>query len=80
MDTVEEGDMGALQGFGGAHIGEDHELLDQAMSLEARRHDDPVERAVGLEEELAFGKVEIERLALRARLLQRAHRPRRAGR
>ena len=43
MDTVEQGNMGALQGFGGAHIGEDHELLDQAMSLETRRHDDAVD-------------------------------------
>ena len=34
--------------FGRGDVGEDHELLDQAMRVEPLGHDDAIDRAVGL--------------------------------
>ena len=63
VDAIEEERALKLAGLGRRHVGEDHELLDQLMGVEAPRRDDAVERAVGLEHELALGDVEGQRLA-----------------
>ena len=56
-----------LAGFGGGDIGEDHEFLDQPVRVEPLRHDHAIDGAVGFQQDLALGKVEIERIALVAR-------------
>ncbi len=53
--------------FGRGDVGEDHELLDQAMRVEPLGHDHAIDRSVGFEQNLAFGQIEIERIALVAR-------------
>ena len=63
-----------LQRLGGGDIGEDHEFLDQPMRLESRRNDDAVEGAVGLQQNLALGQIEIERRAHIARVFRAPHR------
>ena len=63
MGAVDQRRAGLLEALGGRDIGEDHELLDQPMRVEALGHQHPVDGAVGLEEDLALGQVEIERLA-----------------
>src|SRR5207302_3649568 len=54
---------------GRGDVGQDHELFDQFVRVEPLRHDHAVHGAVGLEQDLAFGNVEIERIALVARAL-----------
>ena len=50
-------------------IGEDHEFFDQFMRIEPLRHDHAVDRTVELQQDLALGNIEIERIAFVARLL-----------
>ena len=67
MGAVDELLAVLLERLGRRHIGEDHELLDQAVRLQPLRDHDAVEGAVWLEQDLALGQVEIERrAALRA--------------
>ena len=68
-----------FQHFGRCDVGEDHEFLDQFMRIEPLRHDHAIDGAIGLQQDLALGNVEIERIALVARALHAAHRPRRAA-
>ena len=65
MDAVDQRLSLGLQRLGGRDIGLDHELLDQLVGVEALGHDDPVDRAVRLQQDLALGQVEFERLAAR---------------
>ncbi len=44
-------------------VGEDHELLDQAMRVKRSRRIDARDRAVGIKDDLALGQIEIERRA-----------------
>ena len=53
-----------FKGLGGSDIGENHELLDQPMRVEARRRDHPVHGAIRVQQDLAFWQVEIERRTL----------------
>ena len=69
VHAIDQRHARALQRLGRRHVGEDHELLDQPVRVEPLRHDDAVDRAVGLEQDLALGQIEIERLALVARAL-----------
>ena len=55
--------------FGRGDVGEDHEFLDQAVRVEPLRHDDAIDCAVRLQQDLSFGQIEIERIALVAREL-----------
>ena len=55
--------MRRLQRLGGRDIGEDHELLDQPVGVEPLRPSHPGEPAVRVEDQLALGQVEIERIA-----------------
>ena len=50
--------------LGRGDVGQDHELFDQFMRVEPLRHDHAIDGAVGLEENLALGQIEIERVAL----------------
>ena len=52
-----------LQRLGGGDIGEDHELLDQPMRVEPLRPANAGETPLLVENELALGQVEIERIA-----------------
>ncbi len=61
-----------LQSLGGRHIGEDHEFLDQPVRIETRRNDHAIDGAVGFQQDLALGQVEIERLAFLALVQPRA--------
>ena len=69
MDAVDQRRARLLQRLGGGDVGEDHELLDQPVRVEALRHEHAVDRAVGLEQDLALRQVERERLARVARPL-----------
>ena len=72
MHAVDESLVFRLKHFGGRHIGEDHEFLDVAMRrLEPWRGRDGLHRALFVEDDLAFGKVEIERSAFVAGDFQR---------
>lgn len=69
MHPVDQRQRLLLEHLGCRDIGEDHELLDQLVRVEPVGHDDAVDRAVGLEQDLALGQIEIERIALVARAL-----------
>ena len=66
VHAIDQRHARALQRLGRRHIGEDHELLDQPVRVEPRRGDHAIDRAVGLQQDLALGQVEVERLALGA--------------
>ena len=55
--------------FGRRDVGQDHEFFDQLVRIQPLRHDDAIHGAVGLQQDLAFGNVEIERIAFVARAL-----------
>ena len=63
MDAVDQRLALLLQRFGGGHVGLDHHFLDQLVRIEAWRHDDAVDRAIGFEHDLALRQVEFQRLA-----------------
>ena len=60
--------MRGLQRLGGGDVGEDHELLDQPMRVESLRPADAGELSLGIDHQLAFGQVQVERIALGALL------------
>ena len=70
VHAIDKRGVGALERFGRRDIGEDHELFDQAMGDEALGRDHAVDGAVGLEQDLALGKVKIERIARVARAFE----------
>ena len=55
--------------FGGGDIGQNHKFFDQFVRIEPFRDDDAIDGAVGFQQDLALGNVEIERIALVARAL-----------
>ena len=61
VHPVEQGCAAIFQRLRGGHVGEDHELLDQAMRIKPFGHDHAVDGAVLLQQDLALGQVEIER-------------------
>src|SRR4051812_36914009 len=61
VDPVEQGRAAILERLRGGDVGENHELLDQAMRVEPFGYDDPIDCAVLREQDLAFGQVKIER-------------------
>ena len=70
VDAVDQPLALRLQRLGRCDIGLDHELFDELVRVEPVGHDDAVDRAVGLEQDLALGQVELERLARVAAALQ----------
>ena len=62
MRAVEKRRMRRFQRLGGGDIGEDHEFLDQTMRLEPLRPSDAGEPPLLVEDQLALGQVEIERV------------------
>ncbi len=64
MHAVDQRERLLLQHLGRRDVGEDHELLDQLVRIETFGHDDAIDRAVALQEDLALGQIEIERIAL----------------
>ena len=79
VGAIDERLAALLQQFGRRDIGEDHELLDEPMRVEPSGHHHAIDGAIGLQDDLAFRQVEVERLALFARDLERGIGPRRAG-
>ena len=63
VDAVDQRLALCLQRFGGRDIGLDHELFDELVRVEPVGNDDAVDRAVRLEQDLALGQVEFQRLA-----------------
>src|SRR5262245_60622960 len=55
--------MRGFESLGGGNIGENHELFDQPMRLEPLRPPPLLEPPLGVENELALGQIEIERIA-----------------
>ena len=70
MDAVDQALPLGLERLGRGDIGLDHELFDELVRVEPLGHDDAVDRAVGLEQDLSLGQVELERLARIAAALQ----------
>ena len=70
MGAVDQRRMRGLQGLGGGDIGQDHEFLDQPMRIEPFGPSDAYQLTLGIEDQLALGQVEIERIAMVALLLQ----------
>ena len=66
MGAVDQRRLRGLQRLGGGDIGEDHELLDQLVRLQPLRPAHADQPALGVEDQLALGQIEIERIALRA--------------
>jgi hypothetical protein len=66
------GECSGLEGLGGGHVGLDHELLDQLVGIEPFGRDHALDHAVGVEDELALGDVQFQRLALAPALHQHA--------
>ena len=69
MGAVDQRRARLLERLGGRDVGEDHELLDQPVRVEPLGHDHAIDGAVGLQDDLAFRQVEVERLAQVAGLL-----------
>ena len=67
MHAVDDGAAPRLQRLGGGDVGLDHELFDQAVRVEPLRRVDAVDAAFAVEQDLALGQVEVERLAAVAR-------------
>ena len=68
MDAVEQAQALRLQRLGGGDVGEDHEVLDQPVGVEALAEGDGKHLAVVGEDDAALGEVEVQRLAQVARL------------
>ena len=64
VGAIKQRGMRGFERLGGGDIGEDHELLDQPMRLEPLRPPHVLEPPFGIENELALGQIEIERIAL----------------
>jgi hypothetical protein len=68
MDAIDQRERLLLKRFGGGDIGEDHEFLDQPVRVEALGCCYAIDRAVGFQQNLALGQIEIERVAFIARV------------
>ena len=71
VHAVDQGTARFLQRLGGGDIGEDHVFLDQPIGLQPLRNDHAVDGVVVLEQDFALRQIEIERLPLGARALER---------
>ena len=63
MGAIEQRRMRGFERLGGGDIGEDHEFLDQPMRIEPLRPAHVLEPPFAVENELALGQIEIERVA-----------------
>ena len=70
MGAVDQRRMRGFQRLGGGDVGQNHEFLDQPMRIEAFGPSDADQLALGIEDQLALGQVEIERIAVVALLPQ----------
>ena len=64
VDAVEQRRARLLERFGGGDVGGDHDLFDEPVASSRSGIRSPVDHAVGVEEDLPLGQVEIERAAL----------------
>ena len=71
VNAVDQRHPRSFECLGRGDVGEDHELLDQPVRFQPLRRDDAIDGAVGLEQDLPLGQVEIERPARLAGFLQR---------
>jgi len=72
VDAVHHRRLLRLQRLGGGDVGGDHVILDQPVRIEPLARGDRHDPALLVEDDAAFGQVEVERLARIARLRQRA--------
>ncbi len=72
VHTIQRAHAALLELVRHRHVGEDHALLDELVSLVAFVHVDALDAAGGVEVELGLGRVELERAAFMTCLLQRA--------
>ncbi len=63
VHAVDERRLLRLQFLGRRDIGLDHEFFDELVGIEAEWRHHPLDQAMGVEYELAFGEIEFERLA-----------------
>ena len=63
VDAVEEAELLRLERLGGGDVGEDHEVLDQPVGVEALAEGDGEDLALVGEDDAALGEVEVQRLA-----------------
>ena len=61
MDAIKKRCAALLQRLGGGHVGLDHELFDQPVGGESLWRGDTVDGAVGFQQHLALGQIQIER-------------------
>ena len=66
VDAVHAGPAGLLQALGGGDVGGDHELLDQAMRIEALLALDRDRAAGVVEPDRGLGQIEVEGAAAAA--------------
>ena len=71
MHPVDDRRALGFQGLGRGDVGLDHELFDQAVRGQPVGRDDALDPAVLVDQDLALGEIEIERLAPVARSRQR---------
>jgi hypothetical protein len=64
VDAVDRGDAPAVQLLGDRHVGEEHELLDEAVRVEAKDALDVGGLAGGVEDDARLGEIEVEASAL----------------
>ena len=69
VHAVDERQRFFFKHFGRGDVGQDHEFFDQLVGVQSLWNDDAIHGAVRLEQNLAFGNVEIERIAFFARAL-----------
>ncbi len=72
VDAVQRRVLARGEEVGGAHVGGEHALLDQAVGIVAHLGDDLRDLAVIVEDHARLGGLEVNRAALRARLEQHA--------
>ncbi len=63
VDAVEQAQALGLQGLGGGDVGQDHEVLDHAVGVEALAEGDRQHLALVGEDDAALGEIEVQRLA-----------------
>src|SRR5664279_175056 len=71
MGAIDQRRMRGFQRFRRRDIGEYHEFLDEPVRVEPFGPAHALQLAVGIEDELALGQIEIERIALAALLPKR---------
>ena len=68
VHAIDEGRARAFKRFCRGDVRQDHELLDQTVRFQSFGRDHAIDGAIGFQQDFAFRQIEIERLALVARV------------